>query len=1106
MGFIAITVLAALTGAAFGAQEIGRYDFAPGDPAGVAADKSGFDNHGKIVGEAVVADGVLACGGQGFVELPSGEAVFGPRGDRGAVSIRVRPSFAPEELPNEQWEGYSMIFYAMQTDGNGLPDGSQEIGLWCHGPNLYAKYAATGFGAAFALPSPLRKGEWTHLAFCWGPKLKVLYVNGEPVDRDESPNVPVSLDAFPVMIGQHPSSKRWAWRGDLADCRLFDDVLTDDEVAAMARARSLADAPPGTYDPARPWIESVDWGRLWLGTWDMTVNLRLRDNVTRVSAHVEQLGAGPRSGGPVVAATGTPGEALPLKLRVQVATEGPLRLNLVLKDVASKRVIGGRSAFINIPPLSPSLAAASAKTQAAEKLLLPLAGADGDAVRGAVNGELSAVEQATEALSAAVRGEPTRADWDRMIGEAAQLAARADRLLTRTTIYARGVNDGKLPSFGVGADHPLRKYLKDDPFEGVLEAPIELKAARNEYEAAQVLVFALDQDLSGVTVEAADLKGPGAATIPRDSITWNHVGYVKTEKPTYEVRHVGLWPDPLLPPAPFDVAKGSFGIVWLTVRVPPDAAPGDYAGTVTLRPQNASAREVPVRLHVWDFALPRESSLTTAFGLNSMGSFGEKMDVDKYVQNAFEHRISLGFPGSVFAAAKPVFPSFGLAGKTLTFRVRAGGAEGVEVGPLFLICAAEGQAGTRIYGPLPLKRGEWSDAAVELGREEKPTTVRFEYRNAGPIGLTISEMKLDGKVFDAMDRPEWWPAGGPWAAVSKADDGLRFEVGAPAPGEPLIEAWPHIERSAVQTPSDIPFTMDFTEFDARIEKYLGKGINAIFVPVPGCPRDISEAEAKDLVRRNHLGPIAKAYQDHLEQKGWLSSAYTYVADEPEPGSYPALNVVMGTIKQWAPKLRNMLTARSFPPELQYVDIWCPEVYSFNPDSAAAEQAKGKLVWWYPAFSTRHPFPDFWVDYPALDNRVIFWLTWKHKLDGLLYWSITNYWKANPWESAMTFPGANGDGTLVYPGDDGGPVNSLRWECLRDGSEDYEYFVLLRALAQKARGNPQARDLVQQADRLLAIEDSVVRNWREWNADPAALLKARDEMGETIEKLQEVTKG
>jgi hypothetical protein len=202
----------------------------------------------------------------------------------------------------------------------------------------------------------------------------------------------------------------------------------------------------------------------------------------------------------------------------------------------------------------------------------------------------------------------------------------------------------------------------------------------------------------------------------------------------------------------------------------------------------------------------------------------------------------------------------------------------------------------------------------------------------------------------------------------------------------------------------------------------------------------------------------------------------------------------------------MLTARSFPPELKYVDIWCPELYSFNPEGAAAEQAQGKLVWWYPAFSTRHPFPDFWVDYPALDNRVIFWLTWKHKLDGLLYWSITNYWKANPWESAMTFPGANGDGTLVYPGDDGGPVNSLRWECLRDGSEDYDYFVLLRDLAQKARDNPQARELVQQADRLLAIDDSLVRNWREWNPDPAALLKARDDMGETIEKLQEVTKG
>jgi len=196
----------------------------------------------------------------------------------------------------------------------------------------------------------------------------------------------------------------------------------------------------------------------------------------------------------------------------------------------------------------------------------------------------------------------------------------------------------------------------------------------------------------------------------------------------------------------------------------------------------------------------------------------------------------------------------------------------------------------------------------------------------------------------------------------------------------------------------------------------------------------------------------------------------------------------------------MMTARGAgAPELNEVDIWCPEVYSFNPDGAAQQQKRGKEVWWYVAFSTRHPFPNYWIDYPALDCRVHFWMTWKHKLDGILYWSI-NYRSQDNWKTAMCYPGANGDGHLTYPSADGGVVDSIRWEAIRDGAEDYEYFWMLSQAVKMAEARGPRGELLARARELLAIDDRVVRAYNDYNPDPAALVSERDEMAQVLEDL------
>jgi hypothetical protein len=94
---------------------------------------------------------------------------------------------------------------------------------------------------------------------------------------------------------------------------------------------------------------------------------------------------------------------------------------------------------------------------------------------------------------------------------------------------------------------------------------------------------------------------------------------------------------------------------------------------------------------------------------------------------------------------------------------------------------------------------------------------------------------------------------------------------------------------------------------------------------------------------------------------------------------------------------------------------------------------------------------------------------------------------------------NGDGRFVYPPNRAndltqkfldGPVNCIRWEMLRDGVEDYEYFAMLRELA---KGN--ADD-----EALLKVPASVYADMTHFNTDPTPLLEHREKLARAIERL------
>jgi len=174
--------------------------------------------------------------------------------------------------------------------------------------------------------------------------------------------------------------------------------------------------------------------------------------------------------------------------------------------------------------------------------------------------------------------------------------------------------------------------MPNDPAKDSPNAAVS--AARNEAEAFQVIVSGGENGLSQVNATAGDLVGPNGRTIPGDQVILFRQHYVRVTIPSFlcgvtgNPRKTGEYPDPLIPffdpykpgqhplGAPFDVAPGRNQPIYVEVKVPEDCQAGTYKGHLTVTAQGDAPVEVPITLTVWDFSIPRERSVSTAYGLS----------------------------------------------------------------------------------------------------------------------------------------------------------------------------------------------------------------------------------------------------------------------------------------------------------------------------------------------------------------------------------------------------------------------------------------------------------------------------------------------------------
>ncbi|MBO5308661.1 MAG: DUF4091 domain-containing protein [Lentisphaeria bacterium] len=217
---------------------------------------------------------------------------------------------------------------------------------------------------------------------------------------------------------------------------------------------------------------------------------------------------------------------------------------------------------------------------------------------------------------------------------------------------AVAAEQAKEKHLGVDVLDSMKRVFTQKPYSGSGNA-VALTAARNEMENFQLVLFTGKNAVSDIKVQVSELKNISGKTIPAAAWELYRQGYAFAAPIGYPTcNRDGKYPDPLYPHNTLSLAPMSVEALWACVKVPADAAPGDYSGTVTVTSQGKTVRTISVSLKVWNFNIPVKQSLRTAFCLWEREIYrlyfakqkrpAEEFlkTVDNYAMMAIKHRLT----------------------------------------------------------------------------------------------------------------------------------------------------------------------------------------------------------------------------------------------------------------------------------------------------------------------------------------------------------------------------------------------------------------------------------------------------------------------------------
>jgi hypothetical protein len=321
---------------------------------------------------------------------------------------------------------------------------------------------------------------------------------------------------------------------------------------------------------------------------------------------------------------------------------------------------------------------------------------------------------------------------------------------------------------------------------------------------------------------------------------------------------------------------------------------------------------------------------------------------------------------------------------------------------------------------------------------------------------------------------------------------------------------------------DGEYAFDFTNLERWIDLFLAHGFRLIegghLAGGSTRPSAIAVRDGDVVTRRtfpstgdeeyrSFLGQYLKALRDFLAARGWLDRFCLHLSDEPHGDQFDAYTDLAMFVKSAAPEIP-LIDAMGRSEYAAYVDHPVP-LESVYEEFTASDGVIKDDVWFYYCCGPTGAWPNRFIDYPLIRTRIFTWLAFKHGIPGFLHWGLNHWgWHApnyraeayNPYDNTTGGSLQAGDSYVLYPPrlpkESHEPVDSIRWEIVRKGMEDYEYLVLLREAAGVG-GDVGARA----AGMLDEFEQHIVPSFTEHTRDATYLEVFRRRAGRLIARAQ-----
>ncbi|GAA0956330.1 hypothetical protein GCM10009554_65660 [Kribbella koreensis] len=245
-----------------------------------------------------------------------------------------------------------------------------------------------------------------------------------------------------------------------------------------------------------------------------------------------------------------------------------------------------------------------------------------------------------------------------------------------------------------------------------------------------------------------------------------------------------------------------------------------------------------------------------------------------------------------------------------------------------------------------------------------------------------------------------------------------------------------------------------------------------------------EGVGNTLIPRTFYGPepdfdtLEKAKANAPLWTDWLSKnlpgkrTFVYMPDEPSAEDYDYIRSLSSAVRASGAPLP-IFTTHAYDAALdgpnKAIDIWATVADLYDSKAAATLRKDGRDMWFYNG--QRPNVGSVVIESPATDPRANLWAAFKHNVSTYFYWH-TNHWRhnrqvlpgrernQNVWLDPVTFYNkrgwwANGDGVLMYPGEDliypdqdrgiAGPISTIQLANFRRGIQDHLYLTMARNL-------------------------------------------------------------